>query len=160
MIQLIRIDDRLLHGQVAYSWKGSLGYEAIVIASDNAANDEIRKSAMKMAKPDGVHLAIRKVKDAVDLLNNPRLKSLKVFVVTDTVDNADYILRHINEKPVLNIGGLAKREDKIEITQYAYITSEEKEVLKKLNSDGFKVEFRLVPSDTPKKLNDLIKGGE
>lgn len=43
MIQKIRIDDRLLHGQVAYSWKSALNYEAIVIASDDAASDPIRK---------------------------------------------------------------------------------------------------------------------
>ena len=39
MIQRIRIDDRLLHGQVAFSWKSELGFNAIVIASDAAAND-------------------------------------------------------------------------------------------------------------------------
>ncbi|WP_331836832.1 PTS sugar transporter subunit IIB [Erysipelothrix piscisicarius] len=54
MIQKIRIDDRLLHGQVAYSWKSALNYEAIVIASDDAASDPIRKQALKLAKPDGV----------------------------------------------------------------------------------------------------------
>ena len=43
MILKIRIDDRLLHGQVAYSWKSALSYNAIVIASDSAAKDEVRK---------------------------------------------------------------------------------------------------------------------
>ena len=40
MILKIRIDDRLLHGQVAYSWKSALSYDAIVIVSDSAAKDE------------------------------------------------------------------------------------------------------------------------
>ena len=42
MILKIRIDDRLLHGQVAYSWKSALSYDAIVIVSDSAAKDEMR----------------------------------------------------------------------------------------------------------------------
>ena len=48
MIVKLRIDDRLLHGQVAYSWKSALSYNAIVIASDAAAADEFRKGVIKM----------------------------------------------------------------------------------------------------------------
>ena len=59
MILKIRIDDRLLHGQVAYSWKSALSYDAIVIASDSAAKDEVRKMALKLCCPDGVRLATR-----------------------------------------------------------------------------------------------------
>lgn len=43
MIQRIRIDDRLLHGQVAFSWKSELNFDAVVIASDAAANDPVRR---------------------------------------------------------------------------------------------------------------------
>ena len=50
MILKIRIDDRLLHGQVAYSWKSALGYDAIVIVSDSAAKDEMRKTALKLSR--------------------------------------------------------------------------------------------------------------
>lgn len=158
MIQLVRIDDRLLHGQVAYSWKGSLGYNAIIIASDSAAKDELRIAAMKMAKPDGVRLAIRSVEDAVKLLNNPKIAEYKSFVVTDTIAGADYILRHIDEKTkVLNIGGLQAASGKTEITAFAYATDAEREVLKKLQKDGYEVEFRLVASDSAKKLSDLVK---
>ena len=51
MIVKLRIDDRLLHGQVAYSWKSALSYNAIVIASDAAAADEFRKGVIKMCWP-------------------------------------------------------------------------------------------------------------
>ena len=54
MIVKLRIDDRLLHGQVAYSWKSALSYNAIVIASDAAAADEFRKGVIKMCCPEGV----------------------------------------------------------------------------------------------------------
>ena len=53
MIVKLRIDDRLLHGQVAYSWKSALSYNAIVIASDAAAADEFRKGVIKMCCPEG-----------------------------------------------------------------------------------------------------------
>lgn len=46
MISMIRMDDRLLHGQVAYAWKADLGYNAVVIASDAASKDEFKKKAL------------------------------------------------------------------------------------------------------------------
>lgn len=155
MIQLIRVDDRLLHGQVAYSWKAELGYEAIVIVSESAAKDDLRKAAIKMAKPEGVKLAIRNLSDAIELLNNEKLKHLKVFVVTDTINEANKLLHGINETPILNIGGIQKEEGKEPLTSYAYGTTEDRQLLKSLNEEGYKVEFRLVPSDKPKLISEL-----
>ena len=54
MVELCRIDDRLLHGQVAVTWVGAVAPEAILIANDEAATNEMSKLALKMAKPAGV----------------------------------------------------------------------------------------------------------
>ncbi|WP_429976101.1 PTS sugar transporter subunit IIB [Enterococcus sp. DIV0086] len=150
MIQLIRIDDRLLHGQVAYNWKAYLGYEAIVIVSDSASSDDMRKMALKMAKPENVKLAIRTTENAIKLLNNEKLKKLNVFVVTDTIESAKKLFDGISERPLLNIGGIQKADNKEPITSYAYVTEEDKGVLNNLKQSGIKIEFRLVPSDKPK----------
>lgn len=157
MIQLVRIDDRLLHGQVAYSWKAELGYEAIVIVSNSAAEDNIRKAAIKMAKPDGVKLAIRNEEEAVSLLKNSKLEALNVFVVVDTIQTADYVLRALDQKVKLNIGGIQKADNKEPLASFAYVTNEDKQMLRDLEADGFDIEFKLVPSDKPKKLTELDK---
>lgn len=36
MVSLMRIDDRLIHGQVAYGWATSLGINVILVANDEA----------------------------------------------------------------------------------------------------------------------------
>lgn len=77
MVELCRIDDRLLHGQVAVTWVGAVAPEAILIANDEAATNEMSKLALKMAKPAGVKLAIKTVDDAIALLNNPNAKKNK-----------------------------------------------------------------------------------
>lgn len=154
MIQLVRIDDRLLHGQVAYSWKADLGYEAIVIVSETAVKDEMRKMAMKMAKPEGVKLAVRDTKEAIELLNNDKLKKLKVFVVTDTISTAQALYEGIGERPTLNIGGIQKADDKHPITSFTYVTDADKQILNEMNEKGIDIEFRLVPSDKPKEYKE------
>lgn len=157
MIQLIRVDDRLLHGQVAVSWKADLNYEAIVIASDSAANDIIRKAALKLAKPDGVLIAIRTVDDAIELLKNEKLVNLKTFVVTDNIDSARRLFEGLDEKPTLNIGGIQQADDKKAIVSYAYVTEQDIETLKDLDNQGYNIEFRLVPADKATSLKQALK---
>ena len=58
MISMMRIDDRLIHGQVAVMWSKELGISRIIVASDAIASNEIQVSALKMAAPAGVKAAI------------------------------------------------------------------------------------------------------
>lgn len=153
MILKVRIDDRLLHGQVAYSWKAKLTYNAIVIASDQAANDELRKATIKMCCPDGVKLATRTTEKAIELLNNPKLKDMRVFVVCPNPKTAYEVVTKLDEKPVVNLGGIQKREGAQMYSKAVYLTDEDREYLDKLVDEGFEVEVQEVPetSMTPYK---------
>ena len=77
MVILLRIDDRLLHGQVAFSWLNTMGPEAIVIANDEILSNEIQKTAIKMAKPAGIKMTIRSLEDGIHLINNDRITEMK-----------------------------------------------------------------------------------
>ena len=52
MIKLTRIDDRLVHGQVAFTWVSSLGIDCLVVANEKIAKDEFQKMAMGLHVPD------------------------------------------------------------------------------------------------------------
>jgi len=54
MIKLLRIDERLIHGQVANQWARQLAVNAIVVANDVAAQNEVVKMSLHMAAPDGI----------------------------------------------------------------------------------------------------------
>lgn len=157
MISRIRIDDRLLHGQVAYSWKSAIGYQAIVIASNDAANNSIRKSALKMAKPDGVRLAIREVDEAVKLLENDLLKKLNVFVICSNPEDAYYIYKNIEETPLITLGGMQKEDDKKLFSPAVYVNKEDLKYLDKLVELGAEIEVKQVPDEKDKNYIDLRK---
>ena len=61
MITQIRVDDRLIHGQVAVVWTKELNTPLIIVANDAAAQDEIMQMTLKMAVPEGAKLLIRTV---------------------------------------------------------------------------------------------------
>ena len=65
MIKLVRLDYRLLHGQVVFSWTGHVGAQRIIVVDDDAANDEMKKSALLLSKPAGVRVNIFTVDKAI-----------------------------------------------------------------------------------------------
>lgn len=146
MIQRIRIDDRLLHGQVAFSWKSALGFDAIVIASDEAADDPMRKQVMKMCCPDGVKLAVRSTEKAAELLRNPRLEGMKVFVVCPDPKTVQRLLGLIDERPVVNLGGMQAAEGRRAFSRMVFMSDEEVAVLDELAADGITIEVQEVPT--------------
>ena len=54
MIKLLRVDERLIHGQVAFAWTNSLKADCILIVNDAVAADKLRSNSLKMAAPAGV----------------------------------------------------------------------------------------------------------
>ena len=65
MLKLLRVDHRLLHGQVAFSWTKQLGADCILIANDEVVQDELRMTAIRMSKPNGVKLVMKSVEDSI-----------------------------------------------------------------------------------------------
>ena len=63
MISLFRIDDRLIHGQVAMAWSKAANADIIIAVDKTAANDQLQKMALLLAKPSGVEAKIIDPKD-------------------------------------------------------------------------------------------------
>ena len=121
MILLLRVDHRMMHGQVAFSWTQNLGADCILIANDAVASDELRKTTMKLAKPQGVKLVI---KDAYKIAS-------KVKTVQE-----------------INLGGIKSREGSRNISKTINLTEEEEEMLKKLIEKGIEIEIRQLPAES------------
>lgn len=157
MIIKVRIDDRLLHGQVAYSWKAKLSYNAIVIASDEAASDEFRKATIKMCCPDGVKLATRNTNDAVTLLKNEKLKNMRVFVICPNPKTAYEVVTQLEERPVINLGGQQMKEKSVLFSKAVYMTEEDFIYCDKLVGLGFDIEVQEVPETSMFNYKNLRK---
>ena len=110
MVELCRIDDRLLHGQVAVTWVGAVAPEAILIANDEAATNEMSKLALKMAKPAGVKLAVKTIDEAAALLNNPKAAKIKIFLITRTIQDTLRLVSMTDQIHRVNIGGVKNKE--------------------------------------------------
>ncbi len=157
MVKLLRIDERLLHGQVAVTWVSNVNASSILIANDEVMQNEMSKMAIKMAKPNGVNLAIRSIDDGAALLSDPRSEGITIFVIVKTIADALRLAEKTKCIRHVNVGGIRKKEGGKLIAPAVYVNDQDLENLKKLQSLVDVVEFRMVPADSARKLEDVLK---
>lgn len=162
MILMVRADDRLIHGMVAVSWTSHLKPETILVANDVVAADSFKLMTMKMAKPAGVNLVIKSKDDSIKALNNPINERKKIFLVTETVEDALYIYDKLNSKfKSLNVGtaGVNKKptEQYYPTLPQVFMTVEEFECAKKMYNDGVEVFAQITPTREHMDFKEIEK---
>lgn len=146
MIKLLRVDHRLLHGQVAFSWTSKLSADCILIASDAVMNDDLRKMSIKLAKPTGVKLVIKNIADAVNAINSGVTDKYKLFIVVESIKDAKAIAEACNIKAI-NLGGTKATSETRNISKAMNVTKEEEQMIRDMVSEGIKVDIQMVPTD-------------
>ena len=117
MIIQIRVDDRLIHGQIAVVWSKQFNTTHMVVANDKAAKNEVQQMTLKMATPNGIKVLIRSVDDSIKVFNNPKSKEVKMFVLVDSVQDALKIARNckVESINVANVGRFDTSPDKVKL---------------------------------------------
>ncbi len=108
-IVLVRLDYRLLHGQVVFSWVNSVAAQRIIVVDSEAAHDEIKKGALRLAKPAGVYLNVYTVEKALskmDKLNT--LGENVMFVFGNVREMLEFLTSY--HVPEVNFGAAANHE--------------------------------------------------
>ena len=156
MIKGLRVDHRLLHGQVAFSWTSYLEADCILIANDGVIQDELKKMAIKMAKPQGVKLVIKSIDDSIKALNINVTDKYKLFVVVESVTDAYRLMTETKQFKSVVLGGTKAKENTKNISKAVNLTDEEIELVKELISKQYEVEIRMVPTEKRIMAKDVI----
>ncbi|WP_394524534.1 PTS system mannose/fructose/N-acetylgalactosamine-transporter subunit IIB [Lacrimispora sp. JR3] len=163
MIKMMRVDDRLIHGQVAVMWSKELGIQRIIVASDTIAANDIQVSALKMAAPAGVKAAVLPIDKAVGILNDPRAQQMKILVISNNPEDLLKVAEKLDEKPVLNVAnygriGGGSLSSKTKISESVYVTDHDREVLEKIHGLGIEIIHQPLPSDGRQDFMKLLGG--
>ena len=164
MIQLMRVDGRLIHGMVAVTWCGVYKPTVLVVVNDEAANDELHKTTLKLAKPAGVSKClVWDMNKAIEKLNGSKYDKEKVFISVATVEDAYKLanacskIQHINIGPEVDGTNGRVTTGKREISDGVYINEEKYKLLKELNDSGREV-FAQITTAMPKvEWDDIAK---
>lgn len=155
MIKLLRVDHRLLHGQVAFSWKSHVGADCILIANDAVMKDDLRKTSIKLAKPAGTKLVIKNIQDSIESINSGVTDKYSLLVVVESIKDAKTLIENCKIKH-LNLGGTKATEKTRNISKAMNVTEEEVAILKNLVAEGVDVEIQMVPDDTAVKVEKVL----
>lgn len=157
MILLCRVDDRLLHGQVAFAWSNKLQSNVIVIPNDEAATNKMKKMTLTLAKPAGRDLIIKTKDEAIKDLNDPKLAKKKVFVVVETVQDALYVAERCAEMKLIDLGGMRQAADKhkVQISKQVFLDDADMECIGKLTEMGVEVFEQVSVTDSKRGVKDI-----
>ena len=148
MIKLFRIDHRLLHGQVGFSWVRAIGADCILIADDDSATDSLKLETLRLAKPQGIKLVVKTVEDSIKAITSGVTDKYKLLIVTGSVADAKRVCDAIPEIKSVNLGGIKKREGTRQVSQAIFLLPEEEDMLHELAGRGIELEIRQVPTET------------
>lgn len=146
MIKMVRVDYRLLHGQVAFSWTQALGADALLLVSDTVKNDPLRMKALRLAKPAGTKVVIKTSDEAIQQIRSGVTDKYKLFIICETLPIASKLVKEIGEKAI-NLGNMPFAEDKEQVTKSIFLNKEDKELIKELADQGVDLFIQMVPSE-------------
>jgi len=156
MIKLTRIDDRLVHGQVAFTWVPALSVDCLLVVNDKVAKDEFQKMTLGLAKPANAKLLIKTLADATVFLNDEKNGKLKILVLINSIRDAAALASGVSEIVSVNFGGIRSRDGSRLISKAVAITDEDVSVIKGMLDKGIELEIRQVPTDSKALVGSLI----
>ncbi|MDY2777745.1 MAG: PTS sugar transporter subunit IIB [Collinsella sp.] len=156
-IVLARLDYRLLHGQVVFSWVNSVGASRIIVVDDEAANDEIKKGALKLAKPAGVYLNVFTVKRALAKMEKLNTLGEKVMFV---FGNVDELLEFVSSYrlPEINFGAAANHDGAEPVggrDSSVFLDARERATAQKILDLGIKIFEQQTPTHVRTDINSF-----
>ncbi|GFZ32174.1 hypothetical protein CSC2_27000 [Clostridium zeae] len=156
-INFVRIDDRLIHGQVATVWVKESKCNKIIACSDEVAKDVLRKTLLLQVAPADVKAYVLPIDKAIEAYKNPKYNDFKtMFLFTNPTDVLRMIEGGVDIKSV-NVGGMCYKEGKTQVTGAVSVDKKDVDAFKKLHEKGIELEVRQLASNPKVDLISKLK---
>lgn len=155
-IVLTRIDNRLVHGQVATQWCGSIGANLILVANDEVSTNKLRQGLMDMAAPAYAATRYWTIQKTIDTIEKASPKQL-IFIICE---NPQDVLRLVEGGvPIkkVNIGNMHMAEGKRQVAGSVAVDDKDVATFAKLRDLGVELEIRRVPTEHSENIEKLFK---
>lgn len=156
-IRLVRIDDRLIHGQVSTVWTKITRVNRILVVSDSVAKNDMHKTLLKQAAPPGVIVSVITVRKMVAIANDSKFDSFKAMLLFTNPHDVVTVVKNGARIKSINIGGMSYSEGKKMITNAVAVNKEDVRAFQYLHQQGIELEIRKVSSDSKVNMMNLLK---
>ncbi|MBM3301623.1 MAG: PTS sugar transporter subunit IIB [Deltaproteobacteria bacterium] len=156
-IVLVRVDDRLIHGQILESWIPSTRAQELIVANDTLADDQVQKMIMQAAIPYSVDLIIDSVLEVASILQQPEGRDVRRMVIVEDPVDALRLRRAGVVFDQLNLGNLVSSEVTICLSRTVSIGGESLQALRTILQEGIKVNIQSVPFEKAVDLSEFCQ---
>ena len=156
-IAAVRIDTRLLHGQVATAWTKQIAPDRIIVVSDGVAHDQLRKTMIEQAAPPGVPANVVPISKMIEVSRDPRFGATKVFLLFETPQDLLKCIEGGVDIKEANIGSMAHSVGKVVVTDAIAMGDDDVKTIEAIKAKGVKLEARKVPADAFKDVDEMLK---
>lgn len=154
---LVRIDDRLIHGQVTVAWGGWLDPDRIVLANDEVASCDWRCELYDDEDTLGAAVSIVSVEGFGQALADGTWEGERVLLVVGSPADLLSLVKAGLDVPSANVGGMHHAEGKRELLPYVFVDEDDVRAMREIMDLGTELEARDVPQAQPHDLRDLLK---
>ncbi|MFU2059610.1 PTS mannose transporter subunit IIAB [Avibacterium volantium] len=157
VVGLARIDDRLIHGQVATRWTKESKVSRIVVVNDDVAKDSVRSTMLKSVAPPGVTAHVVGVDKMIRVYNNPEYAGERMMLLFTNPTDVLRLLEAGVDMKSINIGGMAYKDGKKMITSAVSVDDKDIDAFKAIDAMGVELDVRKVSNDSRQYMMDLLK---
>jgi len=158
-VELFRIDDRLIHGQVVVGWGQPLDIGFIVLVDDTVAASDWEQELYRMGVPPEMDVYFHSASDAIAAMPKYLAESRRGILLTGDIATMQ---RLVDGGVVhnVNIGGIHSKPGRVQRLRYVFLSPDEESQLRVLANNGVKVSAQDLPGARDVSLPDLLAGSE
>lgn len=155
-VKLVRVDHRLIHGQVGFTWTKFLQAICILIASDALMKDSLKMTAMKMATPSGVKLVMKSIDDSVKALNSGVTDKYSLLILCESVEDVARLASQVPSIKAINLGGMKDGADRKQVSKSVHLSPSDIELIQQLSEKGVELTVQMVPDEQAVAIAKLL----
>lgn len=152
----IRIDERLIHGQVATMWTNALHLTRLMVIGDDIVKNDIQKTALKTACPHGVHLSILTAKGAARRINSGKYKGQTILILVKNPGVLKELIDNGVKLPEINVGNMSTKANSRQVAKSVAVTEEDIDDFKYLDKKGCHLYHQMVPAEDKDDFMKLL----
>ena len=157
-VELYRIDDRLIHGQVVVGWGQPLDLRFIVLVDDEVASSDWEQELYRMGVPPEMDVYFESVESAVRRHAEFAQDGRPGLMVTGDIETMRRLVDGVDAIKRVNLGGVHHRAGRVQRLRYVFLTADEERALRALSARGVSVTAQDVPAARPVPLDDILTG--
>jgi mannose/fructose/N-acetylgalactosamine-specific phosphotransferase system component IIB len=148
----VRMDNRLIHGQILVSWNAEFKIDHIIVSNDKVAADPIQVTLLQAVAPIGAKVSVLSIQDTIDYSKSPDAEKENIFIIAKFPEDGVALIEGGMEASGLNLGNQAYVRGSKKLSNTVFLTEESVKALKHAHEQGIRITCRMMPSNPDKEF--------